>query len=75
MATASEQFAAGSTRGIATEEQRQAAALAKANRARQRQSLDLQRERILSQRTSNATRRSALEAALKQIEEQIAALG
>jgi hypothetical protein len=35
----------------------------------------LQRESILSQRTSNPGRRSALEAALKQIEAQLATLG
>ena len=35
----------------------------KAHVARQRQALDLQREHILSQRTSNAGRRAALEAA------------
>jgi hypothetical protein len=45
------------------------------NRARQKQMLDLQRENILSQRTSNPARRTALEAALNQIEGQIARLG
>ncbi|HEY2859874.1 MAG TPA: hypothetical protein VGJ21_15745 [Terracidiphilus sp.] len=43
-------------------------------RQREKQTLQMQRENILSQRTSNPGRRSALEAALKQIEEQIAAL-
>jgi hypothetical protein len=43
--------------------------------ARQKQTLELQRENILSQRTSNPARRTALEAALKHIEAQIAALG
>ena len=75
MATAFEQPAARSASGIATEEQRQAAELARAHRTRQKQSLDLQRESILSQRTSNPARRAALEAALKQIEDQLAALG
>ena len=46
----------------------------KADLARQIQSLNLQRENILSQRTSNAGRRAALEAALAQIEAQIQAL-
>jgi uncharacterized protein YgbK (DUF1537 family) len=46
----------------------------KAHLARQRQALDLQREHILSQRTSNAGRRAALEAALAQIEAQLKAL-
>jgi hypothetical protein len=40
-------------------------------RLRQKQALNLQRENILSQRTSNPARRSALEAALRQIEAQI----
>jgi hypothetical protein len=35
----------------------------------------LQREHILSQRTSHPARRAALEAALAQIESQISALG
>jgi hypothetical protein len=42
---------------------------------RQRQALNLQRENILSQRTSNPARRTALEAALTQIEGQIQAMG
>jgi len=49
--------------------------LDKSHRARQLQSLNLQRENILSQRTSNSGRRAALEAALAQIEQQIAELG
>jgi hypothetical protein len=50
------------------------AELQRAHRLRQKQALQLQRENILSQRTSNPARRSALEAALQQIEAQIAAL-
>jgi hypothetical protein len=46
-----------------------------AARARRRQELDLQRERILSERTSNPLRRTALEAALREIESRIALLG
>jgi hypothetical protein len=46
----------------------------KAHHARQIQALNLQRENILSQRTSNAGRRAALEAALAHIEAQIQAL-
>jgi hypothetical protein len=42
--------------------------------ARQKQSLNLQRESILSQRTSQPARRVALEAALAQIDGQIAKL-
>jgi hypothetical protein len=41
---------------------------------RQRQELDLQRERILSERTSSPVRRRALEAALADIESRIANL-
>jgi hypothetical protein len=41
---------------------------------RARQALDLQREQILSARTANPHRRAALEAALQQVEAQIAAL-
>jgi hypothetical protein len=42
---------------------------------RKRQALELQRERILSERTSNPHRRSALSAALIDIEEKLAQLG
>ena len=46
-----------------------------AERKRQRQALELQRERILSERTSSAHRRSALSLALADIEEKLAELG
>ena len=46
-----------------------------AERKRQRQTLELQRERVLSERTSNPHRRSALENALVDIEEKLAELG
>ncbi len=42
--------------------------------ARARQALELQREQILSARTANPHRRAALEAALAQVEGQLAAL-
>lgn len=42
---------------------------------RKRQALELQRERILSERTSSAHRRSALTTALADIEEKLAELG
>jgi hypothetical protein len=71
MANASEDGAAGTT----ADERLRAAALERAARERQRQSLNLQRELILSQKTSNPARRAALEDALKQIEAQIAAIG
>jgi hypothetical protein len=51
------------------------AAADEAERKRQRQALELQRERILSERTSNPHRRSALSAALIEIEEKLAELG
>ena len=47
--------------------------IAKANHERERQSLELQREHILNQRTSNPNRRAALEAALADIEEKLKA--
>ncbi len=45
------------------------------DRQRKLQGLKLQRERILAERTSSPHRRSALEAALLEIEEQLAQLG
>lgn len=48
---------------------------ATAERTRLRQALELQRERILSERTSNPHRRSALTYALADIEEKLAELG
>ena len=66
------------------EQQNQAAApkpvaadsrIEEAERKRQRQALELQRERILSERTSSAHRRSALTIALADIEEKLTELG
>ncbi|HWE85083.1 MAG TPA: hypothetical protein VG267_09070 [Terracidiphilus sp.] len=54
---------------------RRAAEQERVTRARRKQALEMQRENILSQRTSNAGRRAALEAALKGIEAEIAELG
>lgn len=48
---------------------------ADANRRRQQQALVLQRERILSERTSSPHRRSALSTALAEIEERLSELG
>ena len=45
------------------------------DRQRKLQGLQLQRERILSERTSSPHRRSALEAALLEIETQLSELG
>jgi hypothetical protein len=75
MATASQQTEAHSGTGFVTEEQRRLEEQQRTQSARRKQALSLQRENILSQRTSNPARRAALEAALKHIEEQIEALG
>jgi hypothetical protein len=60
-----------------TEQPQTPAVKREADREKQRklQGLQLQRERILSERTSSPHRRSALEAALLEIEEQLAQLG
>lgn len=75
MASAAEQPAAKPGSGFMTEEQRRAAESVRTQKARRKQELNLQRENILSQRTSSPARRSALEAALKHIEQQIESLG
>ena len=49
-------------------------AAARATRLREKQALELQRERILDERTSNPIRRKALEAALAEIEAKLAKL-
>ena len=49
--------------------------LADAERKRLRQALELQRERVLSERTSSPHRRTALETALADIEEKLGELG
>ena len=46
----------------------------RAKQERLRQELDLQRERVLSERTSSPVRRAALEAALADIEARLALL-
>jgi hypothetical protein len=46
-----------------------------AERKRKRQALELQRERVLSERTSSPHRRTALTNALADIEEKLAELG
>jgi len=74
MAIASEK-APGKADGYVSDEQRRIAELERTQRARRKQSLDLQRESILSQRTSNPARRAALESALKDIEAQLSTLG
>jgi hypothetical protein len=61
--------------GSMTNDQRRIEAQKRAGQERHRQALNLQRENILSQKTSNPARRAALEAALAEIEAQIAAIG
>jgi hypothetical protein len=74
MASAAQQPEVISGNGFVSEEARRLAALKHAAKERQKQALQLQRENILSQKTSNAARRAALEAALTQIESQLAAI-
>jgi hypothetical protein len=59
---------------IAAAETRRQDRLELASRTRQKQELELQRERILSQRTSSPVRRAALEAALADIESRLSLL-
>ena len=58
--------------GFNKEEVRRAAESERTHRARQKQALTLQKENILSQRTSSPARCQALEAALTQIETELA---
>ena len=48
---------------------------ANADQLRRRQALELQRERVLSERTSSPHRRNALASALSSIEEELVQLG
>ena len=75
MASIEQPAPAGSGSGYTSDEMRRAAEVKRQQNARRKQALELQRENILSQRTSNAGRRTALEAALAQIEAQIQELG
>ena len=75
MANALQQSDVRSSEGFVSEDQRRAADQVRTVKARQKQALELQRENILSQRTSNPARRQALEASLTQIEGQIEAMG
>jgi len=59
---------------LESDEDRRVKELKRLQQARQRQALTLQRENILSQKTSNPARRTALEAALAQVEAQIETL-
>ncbi|MDR3740454.1 MAG: hypothetical protein P4L40_15680 [Terracidiphilus sp.] len=75
MANAAQALTPASGSSFSTEEQKRLAFQQQAKRARRRQQLNLERENILSQRTSHPARREALEAALKQVEAQLEALG
>lgn len=75
MANATQAPEADSGIGLSDDDARRAAAQRRAVQERQKQILNLQRENILSQRTSHPARRAALEAALAQIEAQIQAIG
>jgi hypothetical protein len=56
------------------EETKRLAEQERTGQARKIQALELQRENILSQKTSHPARRAALEAALEQIEGQLQAI-
>ena len=60
--------------GFVSEDARRVAEQLRTVKERQKQSLNLQRENILSQKTSHPARRAALEDALAQIEAQIQAM-
>jgi hypothetical protein len=75
MANALQQAEVVASNEFVSEDQRRAADHVRTVKERQKQALNLQRENILSQRTSSPARRAALEAALKQIEDQIEAIG
>ncbi|MGO9337684.1 MAG: hypothetical protein ACLPY1_09270 [Terracidiphilus sp.] len=75
MANALQQREVQAGNEFVSEDQRRTADQVRTVKERQKQALYLQRENILSQRTSNPARRAALEAALAQIEAQIEAMG
>ena len=75
MATAQQTAPAYSGNGFDPKIAKHASEQARLQRERQKQALNLQKENILSQRTSSSTRRAALESALAQIEAQLAELG
>ncbi len=74
MATALNHPDIGSGNGVISEEVRRLTEQARAERERRKQALNLQRSNILSQKTSNPSRRAALMAALEQIEGEIQAI-
>ncbi len=70
-----QQSLAGAPKPVDAASARALSSREEAEKKRLRQSLELQRERILSERTSNAHRRTALTNALADIEEKLAELG
>jgi len=64
----------GKNPGELTDEEKKQIQIARAVRLRQKQGLELQKARVLGQRTSNPIRRQELEAALGQIEGELAKL-
>lgn len=70
-----EQQAEANAPKVSLREQDAATKLAEADRKRRIQALEMQRERVLSERTSSAHRRSALELALATIERELEQLG
>ena len=74
MANATEKKHVRAGEALMSEADRRLVAEKRAATERRKQSLNLQRENILSQRTSNPARRAALESALTEIESQLAAL-
>jgi hypothetical protein len=75
MATAQQHTPVHAGIGFNKEEVKRVAEQQRTHKERQKQALILQKENILSQRTSSPVRRTALESALAQIEAQIAQLG
>ena len=70
-----QQTLAGEVKPVSAATTKANAAFLEAEQKRKRQALELQRERILSERTSSPHRRSALTNALADIEEKLAELG
>ena len=70
-----EQQAEANTPKVNPQTQNAADKLAEADRKRRVQALEMQRERVLSERTSSPHRRSALELALATIERDLEQLG
>ncbi|HEX5234042.1 MAG TPA: hypothetical protein VFW25_01795 [Silvibacterium sp.] len=68
-----DQVAEKDTGTVSIDEAARRTRLANAQHERDRQALELQRERILDERTSNPNRRAALAAALSHIEEKLKA--